>query len=156
MAAIQRPYFIVFKGVEYMIEATSPALAIADVVGPDVTELRPARAAEVLAWAKANKPTRVAGSPRGESKTIIVADETDNYQQSAAAGELSRATSSLPGDAAQTAYPEPSEGQAISAADAAAAAEASSGDVLELDPSAAISDPNGEEPIGSNQVDTLD
>lgn len=56
MAVQTRPYFLIFNNQERMIEATSPAQAVRAIVGAAVTELRPARGAEVSAWLKAGKP----------------------------------------------------------------------------------------------------
>lgn len=59
--AATRPYFLVFKGETYIIDAPSSALAVQHVVGADIAELRPARAAEVSAWVREGKPIPVAG-----------------------------------------------------------------------------------------------
>jgi hypothetical protein len=61
MAVDTRPYFIIHKGTEHMVEASQPAIAVQHVVGQEITELRPARASEVLAWTRAGKPIARAG-----------------------------------------------------------------------------------------------
>lgn len=62
-----RPYWLVYKGEPHIIEATSPAAAVHHVVGADITELRAARASEVLDWSRKNKAIPVAGVKAPES-----------------------------------------------------------------------------------------
>lgn len=57
-----RPYWLVYKGVEHIIEAGNPAAAVQHVVDTDITELRAARAAEVTAWIRAGKDIPIAGA----------------------------------------------------------------------------------------------
>lgn len=59
-----RPYYIVHNGVPRMIEASSPAQAVRHAVGAAITELRPARGGEVLAWQKSGKPFEDANAPQ--------------------------------------------------------------------------------------------
>lgn len=66
--AATRPYFLVFKGEKHIIEAPAAANAVQHVVGADVSELRPARAAEVSAWLRAGNAIPVFGE-----KTAIAA-----------------------------------------------------------------------------------
>lgn len=61
MAASARPYFVTFNGVRRLIEAGSPAAAVAHAAGVLVSELRPARAAEVSHWYRDQHPIDVAG-----------------------------------------------------------------------------------------------
>lgn len=61
MAGNTRPYFVTYKGVKRLVEAASPAVAAQHVVGPDIAELRPARASEVSAWYRDGHPVDVAG-----------------------------------------------------------------------------------------------
>jgi len=56
-----RPYFMTLEGIDHMVEATGPAQAVRHVVGAALTELRPARGAEVAAWVRAGKPIPIAG-----------------------------------------------------------------------------------------------
>ncbi len=59
--AATRPYRLVFKGETYIIEAPGAAHAVQHVVGADISELRPARAAEVSAWIRDGKTIPIAG-----------------------------------------------------------------------------------------------
>jgi hypothetical protein len=61
MAANTRPYFMTLEGVDHMVEATNPAQAVRHVVGAALTELRPARGAEVAAWVRNGNPIPIAG-----------------------------------------------------------------------------------------------
>lgn len=61
MAANTRPYFIIYDGKHRMVEAANPASAVRHVVGAAVTELRPARGAEVAAWVRESRKIEVAG-----------------------------------------------------------------------------------------------
>lgn len=61
MAASARPYFVTFNGARRLIEASSPAAAVAHAAGVLVSELRPARAAEVSHWYRDQHPIDVAG-----------------------------------------------------------------------------------------------
>jgi len=72
MAANTRPYFIIYNGVSRMVEAPNPAAAVRHVVGAAVTELRPARGAEVANWVRGNKTIELAG----EKPTTAVDDPT--------------------------------------------------------------------------------
>jgi hypothetical protein len=54
MAVQTRPYYLVYKGNAYMVEAVGPAGAVKHVVGAEITELRPARGSEVAAWHREN------------------------------------------------------------------------------------------------------
>jgi hypothetical protein len=73
MAVQTRPYFIIHNGKEHMVEANQPAAAVQHVVGQSVTELRPARANEILAWTRAGKPIEVAGKKAAPSVDPIAA-----------------------------------------------------------------------------------
>jgi hypothetical protein len=64
MAVPTRPYYVVFNGKKFMVEAPSPAAAVRHIVGAAVTELRPARGSEVSAWHRANRTIEIAGAPR--------------------------------------------------------------------------------------------
>lgn len=68
--AATRPYFLVFKGEKHIIEAPAAANAVQHVVGADISELRPARAAEVTAWVRAGNPIPVAGEEAAASSVI--------------------------------------------------------------------------------------
>lgn len=68
-----RPYFLVFKGETHIIDAAQAAQAVQHVVGADVSELRPARAAEVSAWVRAGKEIPIAG----EQALAAVESSTD-------------------------------------------------------------------------------
>lgn len=73
MAANVRPYFVTYKGVRRLVEAVSPAAAVHHVVGADIGELRPARAAEVAQWYRAQFPVDVAGDDRrGLSAGVVL------------------------------------------------------------------------------------
>lgn len=72
MAASARPYFVTYKGVRRLVEAASPAAAVAHVVSADIAELRPARASEVSQWYRSQFPIDVAGE-RGRPLTSGVA-----------------------------------------------------------------------------------
>jgi hypothetical protein len=61
MAVPTRPYFIILNDKEHMVEASTQAAAIQHLIGGQVSELRPARATEVLAWHRAGKPVQTAG-----------------------------------------------------------------------------------------------
>lgn len=61
MAGSTRPYFLTFKGIEHMVDANSPAAAVAHVVGEDVTGLRAAKGSEVSGWIRSGKAIEVAG-----------------------------------------------------------------------------------------------
>lgn len=61
MAVQTRPYFMTLEGVDHMVEATGPAQAVRHIVGAALTELRPARGAEVAAWVRAGKDIPIAG-----------------------------------------------------------------------------------------------
>ena len=67
--ATTRPYLLVYKGEQHIIEATAAAEAVRHVVGEDVTELRSARAAEVSAWVRAGKPIPIAGQKSESAAT---------------------------------------------------------------------------------------
>lgn len=79
MAVQTRPYFITINGVDRMVEATNPAGAVRHVVGAAVTELRPARGAEVAAWVRANRTIEIAGQKAAESSP---GDTTNGAAQS--------------------------------------------------------------------------
>jgi hypothetical protein len=68
MADSRRPYFVTYKGVRRLVEAANPGAAAHHVVGPDITELRPARASEVSQWYRGQFPVDVAGE-RGRPLT---------------------------------------------------------------------------------------
>lgn len=68
MADSRRPYFVTYKGVRRLVEAANPGAAAHHVVGPDITELRPARASEVSQWYRGQFPVDVAGD-RGRPLT---------------------------------------------------------------------------------------
>jgi hypothetical protein len=71
-----RPYFVGYRGVRRLVEATSPAVAAQHVVGPDIAELRPARASEVSAWYRDQLPVDVAGKELTAGQPLAVpADE---------------------------------------------------------------------------------
>lgn len=72
MAVNTRPYFIIYNGVPRMVEAPNNASAVRHVVGAAVTELRPARGAEVAAWVRAENKIEVAG----EKAVTAAADAT--------------------------------------------------------------------------------
>lgn len=61
MGAHTRPYFVSYKSIRRLVEASSPASAAAHVVGPDIAELRAARASEVSQWYRDGHPVDVAG-----------------------------------------------------------------------------------------------
>lgn len=62
MAVPTRPYFIILNEKEHMVEASTQAAAIQHLIGGQVSELRPARATEVLAWNRAGKLVQTAGA----------------------------------------------------------------------------------------------
>lgn len=93
MAVQTRPYLTKYKGIERMVEASSPAAAIRHVVGPDIEELRPARGAEVNAWHRAKKPVEIAGEkpePSLEAGKIEVSFDREGFDHHDAAFWLSQ------------------------------------------------------------------
>lgn len=70
MAANTRPYLVVFNGVHRMVEAPNPAAAVRHVVGAAVTELRPARGAEVAQWARDKKEIEIVGATLAADTTV--------------------------------------------------------------------------------------
>jgi hypothetical protein len=79
--AVTRPYFLTINGVDRMVEAPNPAAAVRHCVGAAVTELRPARGAEVAAWVKAKKEIeeagkRVADAPAAGGEVVYQGDGT--------------------------------------------------------------------------------
>lgn len=77
MAVQMRPYFIILNGKEHMVEAAQPAAAIQHLIGDAVSELRPARAAEVAAWYRAGKPVQTAV---GKPKAAAVVESTPGIE----------------------------------------------------------------------------
>lgn len=76
--ATTRPYLLVYKGEQHIIEATAAAEAVRHVVGEDVTELRSARAAEVSAWVRAGKPIPIAGQ-KAEAPATTQSESEDSH-----------------------------------------------------------------------------
>lgn len=66
--ATTRPYWLVYKGVPHIIEATGAAEAVRHIVDQDITELRSARASEVSAWTREGKLIPVAGQKAESAK----------------------------------------------------------------------------------------
>lgn len=73
--ATTRPYWLVYKGVPHIIDATGAAEAVRHIVDEDITELRAARASEVSAWTRAGKPIPLAGQ---KSKPVKPEADTAN------------------------------------------------------------------------------
>jgi hypothetical protein len=71
-----RPYFIIYEGKPRMVEANSPAVAVHHVVGAAITEIRPARGAEVSAWLRGGKEIEIAGQKPADNSqgTLVVED----------------------------------------------------------------------------------
>lgn len=93
MAVPTRPYFIILNNKEHMVEAATQAAAIQHLIGDAVSELRPARATEVLAWHRAGKPVQTAGvkapnaavsEPGGEPLRDAFLDQMNNQLASQA------------------------------------------------------------------------
>lgn len=88
MADSRRPYFVTYKGIRRLVEAANPGAAAHHVVGPDITELRPARASEVSQWYRGQFPVDVAGE-RGRPLTQgVVLDAVPAFLSRAVAAPL--------------------------------------------------------------------
>jgi hypothetical protein len=72
-----RPYFVTYKGIRRLVEAGSPAVAAQHVVGSDIVELRPARASEVSAWYRDQRPVDVAGQTLTAGLEVDASAEAD-------------------------------------------------------------------------------
>ncbi|MBX9814055.1 MAG: hypothetical protein K2X76_05075 [Sphingomonas sp.] len=71
--ATTRPYFVTHKGIRRLVEATGPAEAASFVVAAEITELRPARGAEVNDWYKRQLPVDIAEKGKPLSAGVSVA-----------------------------------------------------------------------------------
>jgi hypothetical protein len=66
-----RPYLLIYKGKKHIIEAANAALAVHHVVGADISELRPARAAEVTQWMREKNEIPVADGKRVDVAGVV-------------------------------------------------------------------------------------